>query len=142
MKKILLAVCASFAISALTLVNNANAQSKPARSIDVISKAVPKSRGVNPNIKQGAPTVDKPEAKSRGGEPCLIKFDNFTGLTVDIMVDGRYKATVAPYSDSTVKVGGGYTTMYCISAGKTKEWSHKGDCNGLITFNIKDSTAD
>jgi len=140
MKKILLLVCAAFAIFTLTFSNDVNAQTKPKKVINVQGKATLKSRGANPNIKVDAPTVDKPVTKSRG-ETCDVNFVNSTGLFIKVYVDGNYKGTVGPNDEGSVTVGSGYTTIYCISAGGTQEWSAAGTCSQAYTFNLKYTTA-
>ena len=114
---------------------DASAQKK----VDVTSTAVPKTRGkgVNPNIKVDAPTSDeKPVAKSRGAA-CTVKFDNYTGLYIKVYVDGNYKGTLDAWGAGTVTVAGGYTKIYAVSVGGTREWNASGNCEGGYTYTLR-----
>lgn len=108
------------------------------RNVEVKSTAVPKANGTrNPNIKADAPTSDaRPVAKVRG-ESCVVKFDNHSGLFIKVYVDGNYKGTLDAWGAGTVTVAGGYTKIYCISAGGTKEWNASGDCEGRYTYTLR-----
>lgn len=119
-------------------VTSAHAQERkrPTKSVEVQGKDVVKSRGANPRIKSDMPTVDKPEAKSRGSV-CGIYFNNYTGLTIKLYVDGNYEGTVSPYGESAVVVGSGYTTIYCVSAGGTREWSASGNCSDVYEYKLR-----
>jgi hypothetical protein len=115
------------------------AQSKPIKTVEITGQNVPKSRGVNPNIKNDEPTVDKPLAqppKSRG-EYCKVKFDNFTGLYIKIYVDGNFKGTLSPWDDGSVTVYSGYTRIYCVSTGGSREWNASGNCDGEYVYKLK-----
>ena len=103
-------------------------------SVKVESKAVEANRGANPNIKSGPPTTDKAETKSRG--TCSVYFSNHTGLYINVYVDGYYKGQLSPYGAGTVYVGDGYTTIYCISAGGTRDWAAAGNCTGAYTYSL------
>ena len=136
MKKLLL-LTAIFAFG----VTATQAQDKPNKEKTVNSKEVSKTRGANPNIKSAKPTTDTPEAdpsKSRGSGSgtCQVYFNNHTGYVVDVYVDGNFKGTLAAYGSGNVYVGSGYTTVYCISAGGTREWSDKGDCSYYAAENL------
>jgi hypothetical protein len=102
--------------------------------IDVKAASVETNRSSNPNIKSGAPTTDEVATKSRG--TCSIYFSNYTGYYINIYVDGYYRGQLSPWGGGTVNVGDGYTTIYCLSAGGTKEWSGAGNCSGYYTFNL------
>ena len=108
------------------------AQKKVARTVK--AAAVEVNRSSNPNIKTDAPTTDVAESKSRGA--CSIYFSNYTGYYVNIYVDGYYKGQLSPWGGGTVVVGDGYTSIYCITAGKTLEWSDAGNCYGSYTFRL------
>ena len=121
------------------LAGSVNAQDKPVKNVTVTGKTVAKSRGANPNIKTDVPTVDNPTprpAKARG-EACRVNFDNYTGLYIKIYVDGDYKGTLAPWDDGTVTVGSGYTRIYCISTGGSREWNASGDCTGYYHYKLE-----
>lgn len=122
------AACMLLAFSSTTY-----AQKKIAKK--VTASPVSASRGVNPNIKSDAPTKDVAESKARGAA-CSIYFSNYTGYYVNIYVDGYYKGQLSPWGAGTVVVGNGYTSIYCITAGKTLEWSDAGNCAGSFTFNL------
>jgi hypothetical protein len=131
MKKAIYLVLVAVSMT-LAFSNTASAQKK--MEVKVQSKAVESNRGANPNIKSGAPTTDKAESKARG--TCSVYFDNYTGLYVNVYVDGYYKGQLSPYGAGTVSVGDGYTTIYCLSAGGTKEWSAAGNCSGSYTYKL------
>lgn len=112
---------------------------KPEKNVTVQGKAVAKTRGANPNIKNDEPTVDKPvprPAASRG-VACQVHFDNYTGLYIKIYVDGDFKGTLAPWDDGYVTVGSGYTRIYCISTGGTREWNASGNCDGEYRYTLR-----
>jgi ABC-type phosphate/phosphonate transport system substrate-binding protein len=129
-----LIVCAMIAFMAVAFSSiNASAQKK----VDVKSTVAVKTRGANPNIKMDAPTTDaKPVAKARGAA-CTVKFDNYTGLYIKVYVDGYYKGTLDAWGSGTVTVAGGYTKIYCVSAGGTREWNASGDCQGGYTYSLR-----
>jgi len=129
-----LIVCAMIAFMAVAFSSmDAAAQKK----VDVKSTAVSKSRGANPNIKSEAPTSDaKPVVKARGAD-CKVKFDNYTGLYIKIYVDGYYRGTLDAWGDGTVTVSGGYTKIYCISTGGSREWNASGNCEGNYTYTLR-----
>jgi len=116
-------------------------QAQEVKTVDVKSKDVVKTRGMNPNIKQKAPTTDeKPVAnpatadKSRGKKECSINVVNSSGYMVEFYVDGISKGTVDAWGETTVRVQGGYKSMYAITTGQTKEWFAEGDCSGKYSF--------
>jgi ABC-type phosphate/phosphonate transport system substrate-binding protein len=129
-----LIVCAMIALFAVAFsATNASAQKK----VDVKSTAAVKIRGANPNIKVDASNSDaKPVAKARGAA-CTVKFDNYTGLYIKVYVDGYYKGTLDAWGAGTVTVAGGYTKIYCVSAGGTREWNASGDCQGGYTYSLR-----
>ncbi|TKC09854.1 hypothetical protein FA048_06470 [Pedobacter polaris] len=129
-----LIVCAMIAFMAVAFSStSAFAQKK----VDVKSTAAVKTRGANPNIKMDAPTSDaKPVAKARGAA-CTVKFDNYTGLYIKVYVDGYYKGTLDAWGAGTVTVAGGYTKIYCVSAGGTREWNASGNCEGGYTYSLR-----
>jgi len=98
------------------------------------SKAVDVTRGSNPNIKGEAPTTDSKEAKPRG--TCSVYFDNYSGLYVKVYVDGYYRGTLSPYGSFTVNVADGYTEIYCISTGGTRDWAATGNCTGKYIYSL------
>jgi hypothetical protein len=128
-----LIVCAMIAFMAVVFSSvDASAQKK----VDVKSTAAVKTRGANPNIKKDAPTTDVAVAKARGAS-CSVKFDNYTGLYVKVYVDGYYKGTLDAYGSGSVTVAGGYTKIYCVSAGGTREWNASGNCEGGYTYSLR-----
>ncbi len=118
----------------MTLAFSTTASAQKKIEVKVESKAVETNRGANPNIKSGAPTTDNAESKARG--TCRVYFDNYTGLYVNIYVDGYYKGQLSPYGEGSVSVSSGYTTVYCLSAGGTREWSAAGGCTGSYYFKL------
>lgn len=103
---------------------------------DIKAKTVEASRGANTNIKSDAPTTDNAVAQARGAASCSIYFSNYTGYYVNVYVDGYYKGQLSPWGGGTVVVGDGYTSIYCITAGRTLEWSDAGNCYGSYTFRL------
>lgn len=136
MKKITSSLILLFAVL-FTLSMSAQAQAKKkVVTVSVKGKAVEKSRGANSNIKMDMPTTDKPVAKSRGAD-CSVMFDNYTGLFIKIYVDGSYRGTLDAFGKGSVTVNSGYTTIYCISAGGTREWSADGNCDGTYSYKLQ-----
>jgi hypothetical protein len=121
----------SFGFLLLSL--NSSAQKKVNKK--VFAQKIETSRGQNPNVKSDPPETDEPELASRGSS-CTIRFANYTGYYVNIYVDGYYRGQVAPWGGGTVVVGSGYTSIYCITAGKTLEWKDAGDCKSVYTFKL------
>lgn len=123
-----------FAAVSMLLAFSIDSSAQKKISVKVTSKTVEANRGANPNIKSGAPTTDNPVSKSRG--TCSVYFSNYTGLYINIYVDGYYKGQLSPYGGGTVYVGDGYTTIYCLSAGGTRDWSASGNCSGSYTYRL------
>lgn len=118
---------------------SAQAQSKlkaATKSVELKGKAMVKSRGANPNIKSEMATTDKVVPQSRG-ELCGIHFDNRTGLSIKVYVDGDFYGVISPYGDEAVVVQGGYTRVYCVSAGGTREWSGDGNCTEIMKYTLQ-----
>jgi len=117
-------------------------QAQEVKKVEVKSKEVVKTRGMNPQIKSKAPTTDDQPVpnpalateKTRGKKDCSINVVNSTGYVVEFYVDGMSKGTLDAWGETTVKVGGGYKSMYAITTGQTKEWFAEGDCSGKYTF--------
>ena len=130
MKKTLVRI---FATGCMLLAFSDFASAQKQKEVTVLSKPVDASRGTNnPKIKTEAPTIDKVETKSRGN--CSIYFDNYSGLYIKVYVDGYYRGTLSPYGSFTVNVAEGYTGIYCISSGGTREWESSGDCRNKFIF--------
>ncbi|MEZ0609427.1 hypothetical protein ACAW74_12965 [Fibrella sp. WM1] len=135
-KNLLLLVCLLLTLT--TTVSFAQTK-KATKKVEVEGKKVARARGANPNIKMDEPTVDKPvpqPAKSRGAA-CSIHFDNRTGLYIRLYVDGNYKGTMEPWGDRYVTVGDGYTTIYCVSTGGSREWNASGDCREAYDYTLR-----
>ncbi|MDD5571961.1 MAG: hypothetical protein PHD97_12495 [Bacteroidales bacterium] len=137
MKKAVLFV---FAAAIFFCTSNTFGQTKEKKSVDVNSAKVEKSRGENPNIKQGRPTTDTPVAqpeKTRG-DNCILGFDNYTGYYIDVYVDGIYRGTLDPWeSENRVTLSAGYKTIYCVTTGGTYEWKNSGNCESYFYFKLK-----
>jgi len=131
MKKSILGILAA-GFMLLAFSSATYAQKKVTRTVK--ATAVEANRGDNPNIKSSAPTTDVAESQSRGA--CSVYFSNYTGYYVNIYVDGYYRGQLSPWGGGTVVVGDGYTSIYCITAGKTLEWSDAGNCYGSYTFRL------
>ncbi len=129
-KTILSILTASFMLLAFSATSSAQKKI----TVKVESKAVDAGRGTNPHIKGEAPTTDNVESKSRG--TCSVFFDNYSGLYVKVYVDGYYKGTLSPYGSFTVNVADGYTEIYCISTGGTRDWEATGNCTGRYTYSL------
>ncbi len=131
MKKIVLMMFAvAFMLLAFTTISSAQKK----MVVKVESKAVDANRGANPHIKSEAPTTDKVEEKIRGG--CKINVKNYTGYFIKMYIDGKYQSTLSPWADCTVTMGGGSTTLYCISAGGTLEWETNCSCDWQFNFRL------
>jgi hypothetical protein len=115
------------------------AQTKPRKDVTVEGKLANKTRGKNPNIKNDEPTVDTPMTRPAAtrGALCKVHFDNYTGLYIKIYVDGNFKGTLAPWDDGWVTVYNGYTRIYCISSGGSREWNASGNCEGEYYYKLQ-----
>lgn len=102
----------------------------------VYAKTVEASRGPTPIIKSDAPDSDVEEPESRGSGSCKVSFSNYTGYYINIYVDGYYRGQLSPRGGGTVLVNAGYTSIYCITAGKTQEWTDVGNCRRVYTFKL------
>ncbi len=131
MKKLILSI---FAAGFMLLAFSATASAQKKINVKVESKAVDANRGPNPKIKSEAPATDVVEAKSRS--TCSVYFDNYSGLYVKVYVDGYYRGTLSPYGSFTVNVADGYTEIYCISTGGTRDWSASGNCTGRYIYSL------
>ena len=139
LKPLKIIACSCLILLLALFASEAKAQmmTKPStKTVEIKGKIMARSRGANPNIKHEMSTTDQPKAASRG-DACGVYFDNYTGLTVRIYVDGDFEGVVAPYSDGTVVVGSGYTTIYCVSAGGTREWNASGDCRDVYRYKLQ-----
>lgn len=133
-KTILFAIaCFSFLLMDVT----SFAQDNLKKNVVLEARDVQATRGSNPNIKEERPTTDDTDI-TRGSGPgtCLVSFDNYSRYTIDVYVDGYFKGTLSALGSGSVYVGTGYTTIYLISVGRTKEWFADGNCNGLMTYSI------
>ena len=138
MRKVLL--MAIFALVSLSFgsLNSYGQNRGPKEKIEIHSTDVSVSRGgENPNIKVDRSAMKDEVSKSRGSGPvtCWAYFHNYTDYTIDIYVDGKYKGTLGAWSDAYIATGNGYTTVYGISVGRTKEWNFKGgNCEGYKDY--------
>ena len=153
MKKTMLVILAIAGLIFFT--GSAGVMSQTAKHEKVVTikaKAMEKNRGTNPNIKGGIPTIDKeaPAPPDRGGEKirgsqidqgCMIKLDNWTGFTIEVYVDGYYKGTVDAFGEAIYHGLSGYTTVYCLTVGRTYYWAAKGDCSDYYIFKLTGETA-
>ena len=133
MKKVLFSLLMA---GGLLMATSMDSNAQTTRTVQ--GKAVSKSRGANPNITKDMPTTDvmTKGTKSRGA--CSITFDNWTSLYVKIYVDGVYRGTLDAWGKGTVTVGDGYTTVYAVSVGGTREWSDSGSCtNSNVTYKLQ-----
>ncbi|RYY89554.1 MAG: hypothetical protein EOO15_05850 [Chitinophagaceae bacterium] len=133
MKKVLFSLLIA---AGLLMGSSVDANAQTTRNVQ--GKAVAKSRGANPNIKKDVPTTDvmTKGTKSRGA--CSITFDNWTSLTIKVYVDGVYRGTVDGWGKGTVTVADGYTTVYAVSVGGTREWNDSGNCtNTSVTYKLQ-----
>ena len=116
------------------------AQQKAKKQVAISAKKVEKSRGENPNIKKdfvcNAPDVAAPKPEKSRGEICQINFENWTGYSVKVYVDGVFEGWLNPWENGNVSVYAGYTTVYCITAGGTYEWAGVGECSSAYDFKI------
>ena len=103
------------------------------------------TRSTNPNIKIVAPDNDKnplPASQKKGnkkatGKECEIIFDNYTGYYIEVYIDGIYKGTVGEWGTLYVTARGGYTKIYALTTGGTKEWKAEGNCEGNYVWKLK-----
>jgi hypothetical protein len=133
-----------FAVIVLFLMVSFNsfAQEKEKKVVKLEAVKVAKTRGGNTNIKTdlnlNAKDVAVPKPADDRGDFCSITFDNWTGYSVKVYVDGDYKLWLSPWSEGSVTVFAGYTTAYCITSGGTYEWSANGDCDSHFYFKLEE----
>ena len=48
-----------------------------------------------------------------------------------------FKGTLAPWDDGYVTVGSGYTRVYCVSTGGSREWNASGDCRENYYYKLQ-----
>lgn len=133
MKKTIAVTCLLLFLGAA--LNTVSAQDARKR-VDMKAENV-SSRGANPEVKSDRPTTDATSSKSRGSGSgtCYVYLHNYTAYTIDIYIDGYYEGTLGAYADNYVPTGTGYTTMYGLSVGKTKEWKFSGaNCNSSYDY--------
>ena len=97
---------------------------------DVKATKMTGERGAG-KIKNGIPTTDVivAEPTNRGaGSYCYLTFDNYTGYSINVYVDGNYKGWIEPWGKGDVTVYGGWTSWYCESSGGGYYWENSGDC--------------
>jgi hypothetical protein len=131
MKKTLLSI---FAATCMLLAFSTSSSAQKQIKVKLTSRTVDVNRGSNPNIKAEAPTTDTKQGKPRG--VCSVYFDNYSGLYVKVYVDGYYQGTLSPYGSFTVNVADGYTEIYCISTGGTRDWAATGNCTGKYIYSL------
>jgi len=79
------------------------------------------------------PELGGPKTK---GILCEVKIENRCGYGVNVYIDGALQGSIPAWGDALYRNISGYTAVYCISTGRTYEWSAKGDCDGNYTFKL------
>jgi len=131
MKKIFIS---SLVVFSLLMIFSSAATAQKKINVKLESSAVDANRGTNPKIKGEAPATDVVASKARG--TCSVYFDNYSGLYVKVYVDGYYSGTLSPYGSFIVNVADGYTEIYCISTGGTRDWAATGNCTGKYIYSL------
>ena len=135
MKKLLTLVVLTLMVSFSSF-----SQEKEKKAVNLVAVKVTKTRGANANIKTDmdlkAKDVAVPKPAGDRGDFCSVRFDNWTGFDIKVYVDGDFYGYVSAWSDGTVTVLAGFTTIYCISAGGTFEWSAEGNCDSSYTYKL------
>jgi len=137
MKKFLFAaILGLFTMSIVPTTSTLAQGAKPKKEKSL--KAADATRGAS-DIKEDRNNDDSEKAKpaAKRGGACNIYFTNNTFYAVDVYVDGNYKGAIGSYGSGSVSVYGGYTSVYCVSAGRTKEWRTSANCNAnwYLTLN-------
>lgn len=133
MKKVLFSL---LALAVLVFAYNpTKAQGDERKKIELKSADVT-TRGANPNIKEDRPTTDDVKSsRGSGSGTCYVYLHNYTGYSIDIYVDGYWEGTLGKYDDAWVTTGSGYTSLYGVSVGRTKEWKFSGAyCYGSYDY--------
>ena len=99
-----------------------------------IVKVVGKKGKIDKAIKTDRPMADVKVLKSK--THCSVYFNNYSGLYVNVYMDGIFWGTVSPYGGMTVAPGHGYSTIYCESAGGLWNWSASGECSTPYEFDL------
>jgi hypothetical protein len=126
MKK-LLSIC--LVASALLLTASAFSQSTNVSGRKFNANGV----GAKLNLPTADVVAPKPDPK-RG--TCCLNFDNWTGYTLYVWVDGQYRGTVNAWDEGSVCVYSGWTSYYVRTAGSTYEWDGSGECTGDFNLTI------
>jgi hypothetical protein len=85
-------------------------------------------------IKTDKPMADQKMVKAK--THCSVYFNNYSGLFVNVYMDGIFWGTVSPYGGMTVAPGHGYSTIYCESTGGLWSWSASGECSTPYEFDL------
>jgi len=92
-------------------------------------------KGTGANLVSPSTDVEQPKPDKTRAQ-CCLNFDNYTGLWLEVWVDGTYRGTVAPYDEGDVCVYGGWTSYYVRSSGGSYEWEDSGDCNSWFSLKL------
>jgi hypothetical protein len=116
------------------------AQEKEKKVVNLEATKVAKTRGANANIKTdinlNAKDVAVPKPADDRGDFCRIQFDNWTGYSILVYVDGDFQGYLSPWSEGSVTVLAGYTTVYCVTSGGTYEWTAEGNCDSDFYYKL------
>jgi len=99
-----------------------------------IVKVAGKKGKMGDKIKADKPMSDTKMTKTK--THCSVFFNNFSGLFVNVYMDGIFWGTLSPYGAMTVAPGHGYSTIYCESTGGLWNWSASGECSQPYEFDL------
>jgi hypothetical protein len=155
-----LVLSTSFALAADKADQASKATGKKARTAAPAGKqldATPKplkAGDKDENVKIAAAKNDRknvPEAppekggKGRGGGAgsCRVLVSNYTGLLIDVFIDGAHVGMVGRYNDGTMYTGSGTTMFYARAQyddGSYDTWGPQAmtcESGGLMTWNLR-----
>jgi len=122
---------------------------KTRKLIEVTAKPISSSSGETSNVLHKAPISDHevPPPPEFGGAKtkgilCEVKFENRCGYVVEVYIDGYYKGTIDAWGYAWYRNISGYKAVYCMTVGRTYEWSAKGDCDGNYTFKLNKESSE
>ena len=119
-----------------------NVQGQEKKIVESKAQKVEATRGDNPFIKvpkavNDENPVPEPKEEQTRATYCKIWIDNYTGYTIDIYIDGKYKGTIPPWEKQYTWAIAGKTHFYAETVGRTYYWGpHWFDCNYEYTWRL------
>lgn len=136
--KFLLTIGVAFALCMATQVSAQVSVTPKTEATEVVASKVKAENVAKYKLPSDEAPAAKPDPNVKvASNDCCITFDNYTGYTLNVWVDGTFRGTVSPWSDGAVCVPKGYTTYYVRTSGGTYEWNGSGQCSGSYRLKIE-----